>query len=185
MDDEIVLCWPTPPDAEDLFALVEANRAYLARWLPWAQGHTLGDERKWVERQLRAQADGTGSPSLILYRGSLVGSAGVGRMDPPESKSCNLGYFLAEAVQGRGIVTRACSSLLAYSFDTLGMNRVQISGNPQNARSIAVPKRLGFVHEGTLRQAELLNGNFHDAAMYSMLASEWAELKSDGKIDSR
>jgi len=43
-------------------------------------------------------------------------------------------------------------------------------------RSIAIPQRLGFVYEGIQRQAQLLNGQFHDFAVYSMLASEWAAL---------
>jgi ribosomal-protein-serine acetyltransferase len=160
-------------DAEDIFGLVDSNRAYLARWLHWALGHTLEDERQWVEGRKKAQTDGSGSPCLIIYLGSLVGFAGIDRIDPV-SKSCNLGYYLAESFQGRGIVTRACRSLLDYAFDTLGMNRVQISANPQNTGSIAIPERLGFVYEGVQRQAHILNGQFHDLAVYSMLSSEWA-----------
>ena len=177
VDDEITLRWPVVADAEELFALFDANRTYLARWLPWAPGHTLEDERQWVEGRLKDQDAGTGSPSLIIYQGSLVGFAGIDHVDPL-NRSGNIGYSLAESFQGHGIVTRACSSLLEYAFDTLGLNRVQISANPQNARSIAVPQRLNFVHEGTLRQVELLNGQLHDAAIYSMLASEWAKLMS-------
>ena len=176
VDDEITLRWPVMADADEMFALIAANRTYLARWLPWAPDHTLEKERQWVEGRIQANVDGTGSPPLLIYQGSLVGFTGVNSRDPM-NKSCNLGYYRSEVIQGRGFVTRACRGVLPYAFDTLGMNRVQINANPANNRSLAIPRRLGFVHEGTMREVELLNGRFQDSASYSMLASEWAKLR--------
>jgi len=177
VDDEITLRWPVMADADEMFALIEANRTYLARWLPWAPDHTLEKERQWVEGRIQAKVDGTGSPPLLIYQGSLVGLTGVNCKDLL-NRSGSLGYYLAEAFQGRGIITRACRGALPYAFDTLGMNRVQISANLANTRSLAIPRRLGFVHEGTIREVEFLNGRFQDSASYSMLASEWAKLRS-------
>jgi ribosomal-protein-serine acetyltransferase len=177
VDEEITLRWPVMADADEMFALIAANRTYLARWLPWAPDHTVKKEREWVEGRIQANVDGTGSPPLLIYQGAMVGLTGVTSKDPL-NKSCTLGYFLAEAYQGRGIVTRACRGVLSYAFDTLGMNGVQISANPENTRSLAIPRRLGFVYEGNVREVELLNGRFQDSVSYSMLASEWAKLRS-------
>jgi ribosomal-protein-serine acetyltransferase len=177
VDDEITLRWPVMADADELFALTEANRDHLARWLPWAPDHTLESERTWVEGRIKAQTDGTGSPPLLIYRDSLVGFTGVNGMGPL-NKSCNLGYYIAESFQGRGIVTRACRGLLPYAFGTMGMNRVQLCANPANTRSVNIPRRLGFTYEGTMREVELLNGRYQDSACYSMLASEWVMLRS-------
>ena len=178
VDDEITLRWPALADAEELFALIEANRSYLARWLPAMDGiRTVEDERWWAEGRAKAATEGTGTPSLIVYRGSLVGSVGADWIDHLR-KACEIGYFLAEDMQGRGIVTRSCQALLGHIFTTLGLNRAQVRAIPQNTRSTAIPKRLGFVYEGVQRQAQLLNGQFYDFAVYSMLASEWAKLRA-------
>jgi ribosomal-protein-serine acetyltransferase len=177
VDDEITLRWPVMADADEMFALVAANRTYLARWLPWAPDHTLENERQWVEGRMKVKVGGTGSPSLLIYQGSMVGLTGVTSRDPL-NKSCTLGYYLAEDFQGCGIVTSACRGVLYHASDTLGMNRVQISVNPANTSSLAIPRRLGFVYEGTMREVEFPNGRFQDSAAYSMLASEWAKLRS-------
>jgi ribosomal-protein-serine acetyltransferase len=177
VDDDILLRWPTMGDAEELFALIDSNRAYMNRWVPWVNGiRTVDDECRWVEGELKERDEGISVPSLIIYQGTLVGS--IGATFDPLRKSCDVGYFLAEDIQGRGILTRACRVLLAFLFDNLGMNRVQVRIMPHNVRSIAIPERLGFVYEGIQRQAQLLNGEFHDFSVYSMLASEWATAKS-------
>lgn len=178
VDDDILLRWPTMADAEDIFALIDSNREHLGRWVPWVYAiRTVDDERQWVQGRMKAQEEHSGTPPLIIYQDSIVGSVGTDSIDALR-KSCEIGYFLAESLQGRGIVTRACSDLLTYIFDTLRMNRVQIRAMPHNKRSIAIPERLGFVYEGVQRQAQLLNGQFHDFAVYSMLASEWANAKA-------
>jgi ribosomal-protein-serine acetyltransferase len=115
---------------------------------------------------------------LLIYQEALVGLTG-GTSKDPLNKSCTLGYYLAEACQGRGIVTGACRGALSYAFDTLEMNRVQISANPANTRSLTIPRRLGLVYEGAIREVGLLNGIFQDSVSYSMLASEWAKLRSN------
>ena len=84
-------------------------------------------------------------------------------------------YWLAEDMQGRGIVTRTCRAILGYAFDELKINRMQIRIATGNRKSRAIPERLGLQFEGVQRQAELVNGEYYDLALYSMLASEWRE----------
>lgn len=180
VDDDILLRSPTMADAEDIFALVDSNREHLGCWLPWIEAmRSLEDERQWIEGYMKEQAEGTSLAFLIVYQGAIVGVIATESIDLLR-KTCESGYFLADSLQGRGIVTRACRGLLSYIFDNLGMNRVQVRIMPHNVRSIAIPQRLGFVYEGIQRQAQLLNGQFYDFAVYSMLASEWANAKAPG-----
>ena len=177
VDDDILLRWPTIADAEDIFALIDSNRDHLSRWLEWVETvRSVEDERRWIEICARMQSEGTGTPPVLVYQGVTAGSVGTESFDLLR-KSCEIGYFLSEHLQGRGIMTRACRSILSFVFDTLGMNRVQIRVMPQNMRSIAIPRRLGFVYEGVQRQAQLLHGQFYDFAVFSLLASEWANQK--------
>ena len=173
VDDEIELRWPTLDDLQALFDLVDANRKYLERWLPWVPGvHTPVDERPWIEHHLKAQeADGS-NPPLIVYQGKIVGAVGMNYPDPI-NKATEIGYWQAEDYQGLGIMTRSCKAVLKYLFTELGFNRVQIRVDPTNHRSAAIPTRLGFQLEGIQRQAGLAGGSFVDLAVYSLLAEEW------------
>jgi ribosomal-protein-serine acetyltransferase len=84
-----------------------------------------------------------------------------------------IGYWLAEDQQGNGVMTRACRALVSYGFDTLQLHRVEIRCATGNERSCAIPKRLGFEHEGILREAEWLYDHYVDLHLFSILAQQW------------
>jgi ribosomal-protein-serine acetyltransferase len=160
-------------DAEELYRLVDANRAYLAEWMPWAgdsRFETIGAFLGRVREQ--AEDDNGFQAAIVDADGALCGSVGFHGVDW-NNRSTSLGYWLAEAHQGRGTMTEAVRALTAYAFDTWGLNRVEIRVAVGNARSAAVPKRLGFREEGVLRQAERHGDSFKDIVVYSVLADEW------------
>jgi ribosomal-protein-serine acetyltransferase len=162
-------------DAEELFALVNANRPYLRAWLPWLDQNTEVEHTRAFIRATRKQhADRNGFTCGIRWRARLAGVVGLHAIDWPNRKT-SLGYWVAEAHQGRGLVTRACAALLPYLFEDLGLNCVEIGCAVGNARSNAIPPRLGFSREGVLRQREWLYDHFVDHAVYSLLASEWRQ----------
>jgi ribosomal-protein-serine acetyltransferase len=74
-------------------------------------------------------------------------------------------------------MTRACRFLVDHAFDEPKLNRVQIRCAVGNTKSQAIPERLGFTNEGTLRQAGRLYGRFVDIVIYSTLADEWQRLR--------
>ncbi|WP_257306922.1 GNAT family N-acetyltransferase [Geothrix campi] len=160
-------------DARALFALVDANRNRLRRWLPWPEANrSLQDSRAYILR-VRAQAKlGAALPFGLWWKGSLVGVAGFVWIDPA-NRSAAIGYWLTQDVEGRGLMTAAVSALLRHGFRVLKLNRIEIRAGVRNRRSRAIPERLGFRHEGTLRQAERLADRYVDHAVYGLLAGEW------------
>ena len=62
---------------------------------------------------------------------------------------------------------------LGAEFEGNGINRIVIRCHPENTRSSAIPKRLGFTLEGTLRECTRLNGELIDMQIYSLLRREW------------
>jgi ribosomal-protein-alanine N-acetyltransferase len=56
---------------------------------------------------------------------------------------------------------------------TLGLHRISAATGPDNATSIAIITRLGFIEEGRLRDHVFTNGAWRDSILYSLLASEW------------
>ncbi|MBI4338805.1 MAG: GNAT family N-acetyltransferase [Chloroflexi bacterium] len=177
VDDDILLRRPSLARAEDIYALVDSNREHLRRWLPWVDAmRSARDEREWLKGELDP-GNRWSYAMMVLHRDELVGMIGIMGLASP-SRAGEIGYWLAEDAQGRGIITRSCSASLDYLFGVEGMNRIQIRAATGNTRSLAIPERLGFAFEGVQRQAELVNGQFLDLAMYSMLKEEW---KTPGK----
>jgi ribosomal-protein-serine acetyltransferase len=64
-------------------------------------------------------------------------------------------------------------ALLDHAFERWGLGRVEIRAGVLNARSRAIPQRLGFREEGVLRSAERIGTRVIDHAVYVMTAREW------------
>ncbi len=159
-------------DAAELHALVEANRAYLSRWMPWASGQTLGDTSAFIAGVRRQVAEDNGLQAAIVCAGRIVGVVGFHSVDWPHRRT-SLGYWLGEAHQGHGTMTRAVRALVDHALLTWQLHRVEARVAPENVRSRAVLERLRFRPEGTLRQAELVGERYLDNVVYAVLASEW------------
>jgi ribosomal-protein-serine acetyltransferase len=173
--DDVELDLLDEAQAEELFALVDANRAYLRVWLPWLDQNTeVGHTREFIRLTRKQHDDRNGFTCAIRLRGRLVGVVGLHGIDRVNRKT-SVGYWVDQGHQGRGIVTRACAALLSYLFEELGLNCVEIGCAVGNARSAAIPERLGFTKEGLLRQREWLYDHFVDHVVYSVLASEWRQ----------
>jgi len=160
-------------DAGALFALVEANRERLRRWLPWPDANrSVRDSRAYLVRMRALDKGGVGQSFGLWRADRLVGVAGFNWIDGV-NHSAGIGYWLAQEAEGHGLMTAAVSALLRHGFRTLKLNRIEIRAGTRNRRSRAIPERLGFRHEGTLRQAERLGDRFVDHAVYGLLAPEW------------
>jgi ribosomal-protein-serine acetyltransferase len=172
-DDLEMVAWE-PAHAGEKFALIEANRDYLRRWLPWVDREkSLEDALAFIRRATEQAERNDGFHAGIWRQDRLVGAIGLHYVDWAHRKT-EMGYWVAEAEQGQGIITRCCRALLERIFDDWKLNRVVIFCAAQNQRSRAIPERLGFTHEGTYRQAEWLYDHFVDLAGYGLLAEEWA-----------
>jgi ribosomal-protein-serine acetyltransferase len=173
IDDVTALRILREADAAELYALTDANRAYLRRWLPWVDLVTSEDDSRSFLATVTAQhKEGRGPTFGILLAGALVGVVGYLPIDRV-NRCGEIGYWLAEREQRRGIMTASCRFAVRYGFLTLDLNRIQIAAGTTNAASRAVPERLGFKFEGVLRARENLYGTFIDHAMYSLLRSEF------------
>jgi ribosomal-protein-serine acetyltransferase len=160
-------------DAKALFTQVEANRERLRRWLPWPDANRcVADSRAFILRMRAHARAGRGLSFGLWWRDQLVGIAGFVWIDP-SNESAGLGYWLAREAEGHGLMTAAVSALLRHGFRTLKLNRIEIRAGVHNRRSRAIPKRLGFRHEGTLRQVEKLADRHVDHAVYGLMAEEW------------
>ncbi|WP_439881806.1 GNAT family N-acetyltransferase [Pontibacter sp. MBLB2868] len=158
-------------DAPAIFNLIDSNRTYLREWLPFVD-YTLAvsDTESYIKS---AQASYSDLVFVIIYQQKHVGVIGYKGIDLINQK-LEIGYWLAERQQGKGIVTRCCKALIRYAFEQMKMNRVQLKVALDNQKSKKIPLRLGFKTEGIERDGELSsNGEYHDLEVYSLLKREW------------
>ena len=160
-------------DAEELFNLTDANRAYLHTWLPWLDSiRRVEDSRAFVRAAQAQSAQNNGAQLAIRYHGRIVGVVGHHQIDW-RNRLTSLGYWIGEEFQGRGLVTTACRALMDHAFGEAGLNRIEVRCAVGNRKSRAISHRLGFRQEGVLHDAEWLYDHFVDHIVYGMLARDW------------
>lgn len=162
----------TDADAEELHGLIEANRAYLAAWLPWAAKQSFADTLGFIQKT-RAQLDGNdGFQVAVLVESRIAGVVGYTAVDW-EERSTKIGYWLAAEQRGRGTMSAAVAALTDHALSVWELRRVTIQIATGNARSRAIPGRLGYREEATLPEAERVGDLDLDLAIYSMAAEDW------------
>lgn len=172
IDDDLELRLLEERHAQELFALIDRDRDDLRTWLPWVDASRSADDTAAFIRATRQEfAAGRDLPLGIWHHGRPVGTIEL-RVNPAD-RAGEIGYWLARDARGQGIVTRAVRALLAYAFGELALHRVVIRCATGNHPSRAIPERLGFALEGTLRQAQWVNDHFNDLAVYAMLRPGW------------
>ncbi|QGG50775.1 GNAT family N-acetyltransferase [Lysinibacillus pakistanensis] len=167
----------TLEDANVVFELTDKSRSYLREWLPWLDfTKEFADTSAYIEGCIKGQEAQTSLSFVIVFHDEIVGIAGFNTINP-SNKIAAIGYWLSEGAQGHGIMTNTVKALLQYAFVVLQLNKVEIRAAEGNAKSRAIPERLGFTMEGTIRAAEWLYDHYVNHVVYGMLASEWQEKK--------
>jgi aminoglycoside 6'-N-acetyltransferase len=89
-----------------------------------------------------------------------------------DSRSAELGYTLAPGARGRGAATEAAAAVVDYCFAKLGVQRFHAAIHPENFASAMVLERLGFIYEGTHRQAYWVGDECADDIIYGLLPAD-------------
>ncbi|MDO8594955.1 MAG: GNAT family protein [bacterium] len=171
--ENITLRFIRPDEAEALYKLVDKNRAYLREWLDWVDAQT-GPEVSKENILKRIEKAGRGTVlDLGVYQGdTLIGSMGFNKIET-KSRRAEIGYWLAEDYEGKGIMTDCVRALVSYGFKELKLHRIEIHCSTNNPKSAAIPERLGFKLDGILRDGSFLYDRFESRRVYSMLEDEW------------
>ncbi|AWE07606.1 GNAT family N-acetyltransferase [Lysinibacillus sp. 2017] len=175
VDNEIQLKLITQNDAEEIFTFIDRSRNYLSKWLGWVENtKTVEDTRAFAAYNLEKFAKREGLDTAILYKGQFVGKISINTINW-SLKKCEIGYFLDESFQGEGIMTRAAKGMIDIAFKEYKLQKVEIHAAVGNKKSRHIAERLGFMNEGTIRNAEWLYDHFVDHAVYGLLKEEWLE----------
>ncbi|MGZ4176755.1 MAG: GNAT family N-acetyltransferase [Solirubrobacteraceae bacterium] len=159
-------------DGPVLAELYRTGRAFLAPWMPVRGGSYLTAEgqRRSIQEALVLHEQGTLVPHVILDGWDVVGRVTLSNLTRASFQSCNLGYWVSEAHNGRGLATAAVREMMRLAFGELGLHRIEAGTLPHNARSQAVLERNGFVRFGLARAYLHVAGAWRDHVLYQALA---------------
>jgi RimJ/RimL family protein N-acetyltransferase len=167
-------------DAGQVLAAIEESREHRAPWLEWPPRiQHLDDARdlclRWAARWTLRTDLGLGMFSV--GDGRFLGATG---MDNPNwaLRSFEIGYWLRTSAVGAGYVTEAVQLQTVLAFEALDARRLEIRCDPNNLQSRRVPKRLGFLQEGHLRNAWLDPlSNVRDTLVFAATPEDYPRLK--------
>ena len=160
-------------DVEHIFKTIDSQRGYLGEWLPFVEfTKSVKDSLDYVNSVVTMPEECKEWQFAIFCGDDFAGLAGFKGTDRINRKS-EIGYWLKEEFQNRGIMTEAVHALIKFGFSELGLNRIQIKCAPDNIKSNKIPQRLGFTLEGVERDSEFVRvGVFRDANVWSFLKKE-------------
>jgi RimJ/RimL family protein N-acetyltransferase len=184
-----VVLRPTTPDDAGAFAAAAAESRDAYAYNPVPDG--IEDAHTYIARALRQRDAGQRFPFTIVWRGRVVGTTSYSEFQPwqwpaacaeqrtDRPDAVEIGYtWLAASAQRTGCNTEAKLLLLSQAFDEWSVHRVAFRTDERNARSRRAIERLGAHFEG-IRRADMpgRDGTVRNSAFYSILRSEWLEVK--------
>jgi RimJ/RimL family protein N-acetyltransferase len=172
----VVRCW-MPEDAPLAKKAEDESRDHLRPFMLWADRipESLGEVIDKL-RLFRSWFDAGEDFMFGAFSkddGSCIGGAGL---HPRVGKGgIEIGYWVHVDHVRKGIATEMAGALTRAAFEIARMRWVEIRTAPQNVASSAVPRKLGFVHEATLKDRLVLtNGEVTDSLVFTMLARDYA-----------
>jgi ribosomal-protein-serine acetyltransferase len=182
--DRVTLRPLRPDDGPALIAAIDESRVELDAWMTWPPMMRTQDDA--VDYCLRMAAEWIRRDTLNVgvfdtATGRYLGGTGFHTLDW-RVRSFEIGYWVRTSAVGKGYMTEAVRLLVALAFEHLEGRRVEIRCDAQNARSRAIPERIGFVHEATLRKDTLTpDGQPRDTLIYGLTDDDYRELVDAGQ----
>lgn len=132
-------------DAEQLVDVIPRNLDHLSPYMEWTrfEPQTVEQRREWIAGEAAKTAAGTEfTMGMFDAAGALVGGTGFHLRTDPDG--LEIGYWIDAAHEGTGLATEAAAALTLVALEVAGAQVVTIGHAPTNARSAAIPRRLGY-----------------------------------------
>ncbi len=171
-----------PGDGAAVWEAVEESREQISPWLPWVEKTLAPEDCEAAARRGAAKWQTREDLMVSVWEkstGRYLGGSGLHRIDW-EVPAFEIGYWLRTSAWGRGYISETVQVLCRFAFERLGAHRVEIRCDGHNERSLAVPRRLGFVQEARLRnQCRDGNGKLRDTLVFALTREDYERAKSE------
>ena len=168
-----------PTDAAALAR--HGNNINVARHLRdrFPHPYTPGDAASFIEFAASLESDA--AIVAIEVGGEVAGVTGLTVGADVERFAAEIGYWLGEQYWGQGIATEAVSLLTTYAFDHLNLLRLFALPFADNAASVRVLEKAGYVREGLLRSSAVKYGRPRDQFLYAAVSPRWVPPVAPGR----
>ena len=103
----------------------------------------------------------------------IIGNCAIQNINN-KNRAASCGITIGEKdYQNKGYGTEAMEMLVEYGFNTLNLNRIELSVYDFNSRAFKTYQKVGFVEEGRKRQARYHNGKYQDEIIMAILREDW------------
>jgi RimJ/RimL family protein N-acetyltransferase len=167
--------WLRPLEPRDMQAYVAGiNDTEVGALAGYRWPITITDATGWLEREREKPHGAGGFLFAVCELGDdlFIGTTWfkeINRLDG----NAELAIYMDHDHIGSGWGTDAQRALLAFGFGTLGLERVWLTVNADNARAIRSYEKVGFQREGLMRRSFRVNGTLTDTVMMAILRDEW------------
>ena len=171
--EQVTLRVPQTNDYEEWAALRDASRGFLVPWEPtWpADDLTRPSFRRRLKRYAEDQRNDLAYPYFIFRNEDqkLVGGLTITNIRRGVAQAGSLGYWMGAAYARQGYMTAAVRVLVPFAFATLKLHRLEAACIPENAASVRLLEKTGFVREGYAKEYLCINGMWQDHLLYAQV----------------
>ncbi|WP_440873116.1 ribosomal protein S5-alanine N-acetyltransferase [Vibrio diabolicus] len=177
LDGDLLLRTAEIGDADMIAEYFQANREYLKPFEPKRE-EAFFSVNGWLQKLIKLNElhrMGLGYYCLLVRAssGEMLGTISFSNLSRFPFYSCNVGYSLAEKAQGHGYMRRGLTMACDYMFNVQKLHRIQAGYMPHNKRSEAVLEHVGFNREGYAKDYLLINGEWQDHVLTSLINPNW------------
>ena len=158
-------------DARVWRAVRQRNVGWLQRWDATAPSAADARPRSFaamVRTMRKAARGGSQLPFVIEYEGRLVGQITVNNVIRGSAQFASVGYWIDEAVAGRGLMTRAVAMVIDHCFGPVGLHRIEVAIRPENKSSLRVVEKLGIPLVGLAPGYLHIDGDWRDHLLFGI-----------------
>jgi RimJ/RimL family protein N-acetyltransferase len=178
----VIRCWELR-DARLLRDALDVSDRHLRPWIPWMrdQPKSLVETVAWI-RSTRAAFDLDREFRYAVFDRSetvLIGETGLYTRAGEGARE--IGYWISAPHAGRGYATEVAAAMVKVGFEVVGVGRVEIHIARGNEVSLAIPPKLGFTLDATVRRRMIdSEGEVHDRTEWTLFADEYPESPAAG-----
>ncbi len=170
-------------DVEDIWPIVSDPK--FPSHMTWVAHADQATTRAYIASAATALADNTGVRWAIEHRGKVVGTIGlhvrweIGALRVDRG---GLGYWLAPALWGQGLMTEAVQAVVRCGFDTIGLHKITVMCFADNAQSRRVIEKAAFRWVGRAEDDVWRDGTWHAHLLYELTAPEWPDVHTTMRV---
>lgn len=172
----LILRLPEESDAQKLQAFEERNKEHLSPWRSTSEELKMDHATQLIK--WRQECEENRAMRFLLFlkeepQGEIIGFCNFSQIFRGPFQACYLGYHIDRSYQGKGLMREAVEKAIHYMFEKQKLHRIMANYMPSNEKSARLLHKLGFVIEGRAKKYLLINGQWKDHILTSLINEKW------------